>query len=197
MIRFEYMAFGGVHNLTLRRRSITKGKRISIAAWEIDEAGMEWPYGPVTVELDVNMKNVPLNRAFVNTEGFPGILSVLFEKQAGKVVSSVGGFPLFEFTDDFLRRLDSDEDEEEDAAEPVSHMEYRTCPMCGTESTMELTPDEIRQYELYLSGDVLLQEAFTGLNPAEREFMKTGYCLDCQRKIFGSRVKSKRVKAEG
>ena len=65
---------------------------------------------------------------------------------------------------------------------------HRVCPMCGKELAMEVPADGI----LKLSYGKLIWEALPELNPMEREFIKTGYCPDCQKKLFGTDFKSAR-----
>ena len=68
-----------------------------------------------------------------------------------------------------------------------------TCGMCGAESSMTLTEEELRAYKRYLLGDRLIQECLPMLNRCEREFLKSGYCKKCQELIFGN-GKSKRIR---
>lgn len=62
---------------------------------------------------------------------------------------------------------------------------YRLCPMCGRQHYMELTDEQARKLFEYEQGDSLIQDVFPELGRAEREFLKTGYCSDCQEQIFG------------
>ena len=66
----------------------------------------------------------------------------------------------------------------------------RECPMCGKEYIMYVDPVD---YEKYMSGEGFIQDVFPYLNPMEREFIKTGYCPNCQDEIFGSSYKSKNI----
>ena len=55
------------------------------------------------------------------------------------------------------------------------------CPWCGRNYKFDVpTPEYMKWRE-----GALIQEAFVSLNPTEREFMLTGYCKECQDKIFG------------
>lgn len=65
------------------------------------------------------------------------------------------------------------------------------CPMCS--KVCEITVDA-DSYNKYKQG-AFIQDAFANLNPAEREFIKTGYCLDCQEILFGTDYKSNIIKA--
>ena len=60
------------------------------------------------------------------------------------------------------------------------------CGMCGQESHMKLTDNELEAYQQYLSGGHLIQECLPTLNRCEREFLKSGYCTDCQKLIFNN-----------
>ena len=62
----------------------------------------------------------------------------------------------------------------------------KTCPMCSKDNTMVLNDAEAKQYMNYICGDSLIQEALPEFNPAEREFVKSGYCEDCQKLLFGT-----------
>lgn len=70
-----------------------------------------------------------------------------------------------------------------------------TCPMCKGASQMELTRNEGNRLALYETGGFHIQDLFKDWSPFEREFLMTGYCVDCQSKIFGKKVpKDVRVK---
>lgn len=70
-------------------------------------------------------------------------------------------------------------------------MEIRnTCMMCQRTFKIDLTEEEANKY---INDNRLIQEVFPKMNPAEREFLITGYCLDCQAMIFGSNYKSDRI----
>lgn len=66
---------------------------------------------------------------------------------------------------------------------------YRTCPMCGTEHSFALTFPEIITLEV---GNGLIQRDLPELAPQEREFLITGYCLDCQEALFGTKYTDQR-----
>ena len=70
----------------------------------------------------------------------------------------------------------------------VSHI----CEMCGSESSIKLSEDELWAFKLYLRGGKLVQECLPALNKCEREFLKSGYCKNCQELIFGN-GKSERI----
>ena len=60
------------------------------------------------------------------------------------------------------------------------------CGICGRESRIKLTKDELEAYRGYLAGGQLIQECLPSLNRCEREFLKSGYCTDCQKILFGN-----------
>lgn len=62
---------------------------------------------------------------------------------------------------------------------------YRLCPMCDKQHYMKLSNEQSRKLWEYEQGGLLIQEQFAELERAEREFLKTGYCSDCQEQIFG------------
>ena len=193
MVTIKYRdIFGKSHDLILRRGN--RKKDVEIHAFEMGDY-FEEPYGLLTRDLDV--KGLPPNTAFLDTPSFPGLLDALFAERAGRVRGEFGGFLLFEFSEQFLARIDGKNDEcDEEGEVGDQRVVCRTCPMCGKETSLELTKDEVGRYEYYLSGAPLLQEAFPNLTPSEREFLKTGYCPECQRKIFGNKIKSVRLKVE-
>lgn len=55
------------------------------------------------------------------------------------------------------------------------------CPRCQRD--WEVTVDEAN-YQSFKKGDILAQEAFPELSPAERELLITGFCDDCWNDIF-------------
>lgn len=59
------------------------------------------------------------------------------------------------------------------------------CPMCGRESVIELTNEEVMGYFLYKQGMGLIQDCLPNLKNYEREFIKMGYCPECQEELFG------------
>lgn len=60
------------------------------------------------------------------------------------------------------------------------------CGICGRESYLELTDSELEAYRGYLAGGQLIQECLPTLNRCEREFLKSGYCKDCQKLLFNN-----------
>ena len=55
------------------------------------------------------------------------------------------------------------------------------CPRCQRD--WEVTVDEAN-YQSFKEGDMLAQQAFPELSPAERELLITGFCDDCWNDIF-------------
>lgn len=56
-----------------------------------------------------------------------------------------------------------------------------TCPWCGKDYTWEVPAEG---YGKWING-ALIQNAFPTLSATEREYFLTGYCAECQKKIFG------------
>lgn len=65
------------------------------------------------------------------------------------------------------------------------HSITRSCPCCGTKSVLKLSDAEWTNFNAYSEGYGTIQSMFSTLTPAEREFLKTGYCPFCQKLIFG------------
>lgn len=62
----------------------------------------------------------------------------------------------------------------------------QVCGMCGDESYIKLTDEELGAFKNYLMGGLLIQEYLPALNRCEREFLKSGYCARCQELLFGN-----------
>lgn len=76
-------------------------------------------------------------------------------------------------------------------------LEEVKCPMCGGWYVMELTREQkekLTDYR-YACGKAI-QELFPEFDRVEREFLKTGYCPECQEMIFGNGKTDKIKKAE-
>ena len=60
----------------------------------------------------------------------------------------------------------------------------RLCPMCGRvlRKDLNITENQLLKYENSMD---LIQNIFPNLNIKEREFIKTGYCYECQDVLFG------------
>lgn len=63
---------------------------------------------------------------------------------------------------------------------------YKRCPFCGDDSEITLTEDQYERLKKYERGGGYIQEILSDLNAVEREFLKTGMCLDCQGMTFGN-----------
>lgn len=57
----------------------------------------------------------------------------------------------------------------------------KACPFCGTRSMASLVTSE---YENWMNG-MCIQNAMPFVPAETREFLISGMCLDCQKKIFG------------
>lgn len=56
----------------------------------------------------------------------------------------------------------------------------RTCPMCKSGTTKDVPLHAVNAY----NAGALIQHAWPEGTPVEREFLKTGYCDNCQRILF-------------
>lgn len=66
----------------------------------------------------------------------------------------------------------------------------RDCPMCGNKYLLrisEMRYDQYKKYVVYHSRE-LIQKALPDFDKFEREFIKTGYCPKCQKKIFSAKL---------
>lgn len=71
----------------------------------------------------------------------------------------------------------------------------RRCPMCGKAHHVYLFGDEVYGYISYVAyGTQTIQESLPDTEVDVREFVMTGYCNKCQKKIFYSKKDSKRIK---
>ncbi len=60
------------------------------------------------------------------------------------------------------------------------------CPICETIHTLSVTQEEQLVYALMNHSSESLQDLFPQLNAGEREFIRSGYCGECQKLMFGS-----------
>lgn len=67
----------------------------------------------------------------------------------------------------------------------------QTCPICGQKHELEV---DAQRLHLWMSGELLIQEALPDLNPVEREFVKLGYCPECQALLFGTKYTSEKIR---
>lgn len=56
----------------------------------------------------------------------------------------------------------------------------RVCPLCHRVYKMSFTTDEWHALGEWNRGEVKIQDAFPKLNPVERDWLKSGYCPNCQ-----------------
>ena len=66
------------------------------------------------------------------------------------------------------------------------------CPMCNKNYVL-LGIDDTRIID-YKNRGGLIQKLFPELNPMEREFIKTGYCPECQKKLFKTNYSSDKIR---
>lgn len=71
-----------------------------------------------------------------------------------------------------------------------------SCPMCNKTCMLSLSTKDANKVLDYQEGRLsgLIQDLFPNLNPVEREFIKTGYCPDCQELLFDTGISSDRIK---
>lgn len=58
----------------------------------------------------------------------------------------------------------------------------KRCMLCGRESSLEITEEVNKIYEMYLRGVGYIQDI--PLDADKREFLKTGMCESCQHMMF-------------
>lgn len=59
----------------------------------------------------------------------------------------------------------------------------RICPMCNKTNTIEVSDNLENAINRYMSGIGYIQDI--PLSAEKREFIKTGYCFECQDWLFG------------
>lgn len=59
---------------------------------------------------------------------------------------------------------------------------YRLCPMCGRITSIEVDERILPMIDRYQQGIGYIQDIPLSAN--EREFIKTGYCMECQAILF-------------
>ena len=60
------------------------------------------------------------------------------------------------------------------------------CPSCSKDYALPLSGEQMTRLYEYEHGHGYIQEMFKELNAVEREFIKTGFCPECQADIFGN-----------
>lgn len=73
------------------------------------------------------------------------------------------------------------------------HLIKKNCPFCLEETYLKLSDEQHGEYTKYLEEGGAIQDALSLFNKFEREYIMTGYCPECQEKIFGSRLKKRDV----
>ena len=51
---------------------------------------------------------------------------------------------------------------------------------------IKLTDEELEAYRRYLAGSGPIQECLPTVNRVGREFLKSGYCVKCQKPLFNN-----------
>lgn len=70
----------------------------------------------------------------------------------------------------------------------------KECPMCGNTIYLRMSEEQKKQWEHYAcygSQGKLIQDALSSFDKFGREFIKSGYCPDCQEALFGSNLDDK------
>ena len=62
----------------------------------------------------------------------------------------------------------------------------QSCGICGHNTRIKLSEDELEAYKDYLKRHLLIQDCLPALNRVEREFLKSGYCVKCQELLFNN-----------
>ena len=62
----------------------------------------------------------------------------------------------------------------------------KECPMCGQKASLRMTEEEENQWRKYACFGGHIQDRFPDMDVQKREFIKSGYCPDCQKALFGT-----------
>lgn len=62
----------------------------------------------------------------------------------------------------------------------------KECPMCGQKTYLRMTEEEENQWRKYACFGGHIQDRFPDMDEQKREFIKSGYCPDCQKALFGT-----------
>lgn len=73
----------------------------------------------------------------------------------------------------------------------MSEVIVMRCPICKKAHQITLTNEQDTALWEWEHGYGAIQELLPDLNPVEREFLKSGYCPDCQEELFGNGETSK------
>ena len=81
----------------------------------------------------------------------------------------------------------------------VSATYYKNCPVCRNDYRIKLSDTDITENQRfeYAYRDITkkpVQDIFPNLNDTEREFLKSGTCTKCQRKLFNKKASSKKIR---
>lgn len=60
------------------------------------------------------------------------------------------------------------------------------CPMCGIEHSLIMPTDLVLRVQNRHESGEYIQDILKDYSPTDREKFLTGYCEDCQKKIFGA-----------
>lgn len=63
----------------------------------------------------------------------------------------------------------------------------KECPLCGNTTYLRMTVKEEEQWGKYTCYGGRIQDRMPDTDPQKREFIKTGYCPDCQEQLSGSK----------
>ena len=61
----------------------------------------------------------------------------------------------------------------------------KICPMCGRRTYLRMTEEE-NQWRKYVCFGGHIQDRFPDMDVQKREFIKSGYCPDCQKTLCGT-----------
>lgn len=71
--------------------------------------------------------------------------------------------------------------------EPKVFSLRKQCPMCEQLVYLRMTATEEKQWHEYVISGESIQKVCKDMDPQKREFIKSGYCPDCQEIIFGKK----------
>jgi hypothetical protein len=103
--------------------------------------------------------------------------------------------PILKFNEKFWTEMCGDDEENAPRTEPKSALRekkphFKICPMCNNIHSIMLNQPEEFLVERFENRELggLVQDVLSFLNPAEREFIMTGYCGNCQMLLFGNKT---------
>ena len=70
----------------------------------------------------------------------------------------------------------------------------KQCPICHKWHMLELSNWQSRKLYEYNRGNGLIQEIFPELSRVEREFIKSGFCPECQAVLFYNETEAGEIK---